>query len=217
MDLENSLDKRWCEAQGVNYEDLQIFRRKLLKFKGEEEPRLPTAEELFEMTEAWFVIRNKREPDTPLVLVVDSIAAILTADEDEAGLVGAKLPQQMALPKFLSRLCRRSAGKWAVYNVLVVFINQIRMAPMTFGNPERTTGGEAMKFFASVRVKVRRHKDGRMIQGKKIIGLRGTLKNIKNKAGEGSIEGAECGFEMMFGKKSWKFPPIQEVRKQGEE
>lgn len=212
-DLENSFDKTWVEAQGVKFDQVAVFKPEVGIFGKDKSTRLHSAEELFREMEAWMKYHYKQNPKCKLLLVIDSISAILVEDEESGGF-SAKMSSSMGLPKFLSKLGRRWVGKAASYNCMMIFINQIRMAPMAFGNPEKTTGGEAMKFYAHVRAKVRRVKDGRIMGMKKVIGLRGIIKNIKNKAGEGSLEGAECGFETRFGKRQWKFPSVEEIRKE---
>ena len=67
-----------------------------------------------------------------------------------------------------------------------------------WSDPDETTGGRALRHFASLRIRSRRMKGERVRQGNQIIGLNGALRNIKNKAGEGSREGAECGFKIRW-------------------
>ena len=112
---------------------------------------------------------------------------------------------QMALPQFLGKLLRRWTGLFESYNVLGVFINQVRIAPgVAFGNPEYTPGGKALKFYCHIRSIVRRTKGGRLMKSGKIVGLKGIITNLKNKAG--GVEGSRCGYKIYFdGKRSTKW------------
>lgn len=213
VDLEQSFDEQWVKAQGVDYSRVFVFQLELGHFKGEKEPRLETAEELFERVELWMARKHKSNPAGRMLVVTDSIAAILTEREANAGLTGQNMSTNQALPQFLSKFLRRWVALTANYNAMAVFINQIRNNIGGWGAPEGAPGGNATKHYCSVRATVRRVKGGRMLQGRNVVGLRGIIKNVKNKAGAGSLEGFECGFETKFGKKSWKFPSVQDVRK----
>lgn len=213
VDLEQSFEKEWVDAQGVEYDKVYPFVLELGYHGGEKEPRLETAEEMFERVELWMKRRYMQNPSGRILIVIDSVAAILTEKEAESGLAGG-LPVNMALPAFLSRFLRQWMAKVAVYNAMVILINQIRDNPMAFGNSEHAPGGNASKHYCSVRATVRRVKGGRLVSARRVIGLRGVIKNIKNKVGGGSLEGAVCGYQTLFGKKSWKFMTEQEVRKE---
>ena len=208
IDLERSFDRAWVEAQGVHYDDVYLFEIGVLA----KEARLQTAQELCEEVELWMEQQQRQRPKGKLLIVVDSIAAMMTEEELEAGTVGQNMRTQMSLPSFLSKLLRKWVALAANYNAMMLFINQIRTSPGKWGNPSYAPGGNAAKHYCSVRVHVQRVSGGRLMQSKQVVGLRGVIKNIKNKAGGGSVEGGECGYLTYFGKKSWEFPSVQAVR-----
>lgn len=213
VDLEGSLDKAWAVNQGVNWDALYRFKPKLLR--SGQELELQTVESLLQEAELWMKRRHERNPNGKRIIVVDSIAAMLVEDEAAGGLTKQNMRTRNSLPMFLSTLMRQWIGKVTSYNTLAIFINQVRAKPgVMFGNPEDTPGGNPPKFYASVRAEVRRVSGGRMMQGGKILGLRGVIKNIKNKVGEGSLEGAQCGYETLFGRKKWRFPSVTDVKKE---
>jgi len=215
-DLENSLDPIWAGEQGLKYEDVRIFRSRLVEGKKNAPPRILSAEELFDMMYDWILYKYTEDPDQRVVLVVDSLAVIQTGQELDTRLADQNLNTVMSVPKFMGKMSKRYMALAENCSTLVIFINQVRMKPMAFGNPEYTPGGEAMKFAAASRVGVRRVKGGKIVQGPKMIGLRGMLTNIKNKVGGGSREGLQVGFETRFGKRAWRFPTAEEVKKEHE-
>lgn len=217
VDLENSFDRAWVEAQGLKYDEVALFQPQVGRFGSEKEVRLQTSEELLEEVEQWIALRHDEDPAIQLLVVVDSIAAILTEDEAAGGLTNQNMRTNSSLAMFLSKLLRRWVGMAASYNTMMIFINQIRTTPGAWGNPEYSTGGKALKFYCSIRATVRRVKGGRMMQGRTVGGLRGIVRNIKNKSGGGSVEGAEVGFETKFGKRAWRFPSVQDVKKESGE
>jgi len=217
VDFEQCLDQAWVEAQGVDYSKLHIFTMELQEFKGEKEPRLETAQEVLERAETWMKNRFNRDSEGRLLVVVDSLAAMEVEEEAAAGLTNQNMRTNMSLPSFLSKFSKRWMGRAAVYNAMIIMINQIRTSPKAYGNPEYAPGGNAKNHAFSVRATVRRVKGGRIMQGPIIVGLRGVIKNIKNKTGGGSLEGAEVGFETRFGKKKWRFPSASAVRKESSE
>jgi len=236
VDLENSFDDDWVKAQGLDPEQVYLFQPQMGYFGGSSDsddeddaeakekkaakrkkrrPRLQTAEELFEEVEEWMAAQHHKNPEGKLLLVTDSVAAALVEAEALGGLADQNMFTNTALSRFLSKMLRRWVALAQTYNALMIFINQVRTSPnQKFGNPENTPGGKALKFYCSVRVRVRRGKhQGRLLQGRKVIGLSGILTNVKNKAGGKSLEGERVGFETRFGKQSWKFPSIQELKK----
>ena len=215
VDLERSFDERWVTSQGVKFNEVFLFQTEILK-KGED-VELQSAEELFEEVEYWMKEEHRANPDQKLLIVVDSVAAILTGEEADAGLSGQNMRTNMALPSFLSKMLRKWVALSANCNAMVILINQIRAALGTYGAPEYAPGGNASKHYCSIRATVRRVKGGRLTHMGKVVGLRGVIKNVKNKAGGGSLEGGECGYETLFGKRKWKFPTVAEVRKDGKE
>ena len=215
VDFENSLDQKWAEGQGLDWSTLYHFKPKLIQDKKNDKPRLQTAEELCSEVEEWMAMMNKKGEDK-LFIAVDSVTAMLVEEEQEAGLLEQNMRTKVALASFLSRLLRRWVALAQVYSTMMVFINQIRLSPGAWGNPENTPGGKALKFYCSVRASVRRIKNGKILQSGKMVGLKGIIRNMKNKAGEGSLEGHDCGFKAMFRKYDWKFLNAQKLKKDTE-
>jgi recombination protein RecA len=216
VDLENSLDKNWTTGQGVNWDTLYRSYPRLVKSssKPNAKPRLQTAEEICDEVELWMERRHK-QGSKKMFIVVDSVTAFLVEEEAAAGNTEQNMRTKVALASFLSRLLRRWCALAQAYNASIVFINQLRMTPGGYGNPEQTTGGKALRFYCSVRAGVRRVKGGRMLQKGRMVGLKGVIRNMKNKSGGGSVEGMECGFKASFKDRDWRFLPAKKLR--GEE
>lgn len=183
------------------------------KSKGKKELRLSTIEEL--CAEAGVMIEHVAKRHKKQVLVVDSIAAMLTEYEEYAGLEGQNnMRVGMSLPVFLGRLLRRWVGIAAHYNVLMIFTNQLRKKPTQFGDPTYTPGGEAMSFYGHARVRMRRAKGGKITDKGKMIGIKGIMSNFKNKLG--GMEGAKVGFKLRFAG-ALEFLPVEEVERKDNE
>jgi recombination protein RecA len=111
------------------------------------------------------------------IIVIDSVAALVPKAEIE-GEMGDQLPGLQA--RLMSQALRKLASNIKRANVLVIFINQIRMKiGVMFGNPETTTGGNALKFYASVRLDIRRI--GAIKRGEEVVGNETRVKVVKNK------------------------------------
>lgn len=200
LDLENSFDPAWASLRGLDPDQTYLFESIVGTFGKEKAPRLIAAQELCEQVEMWILRKHAQDQNCKLFLGVDSVAALLTEDELNSGLSGANMRTNVSQAAFLSRLLRKWVAYAKAYNVTMIFINQIRVKPgVMFGNPEYTTGGNALPFYASIRVRMRRVKGGKIEDAaKRTVGVRGTLTNHKNKAGGGSQPDAKIGFKMIF-------------------
>ena len=158
VDAEHALDPMYAKKIGVNIDDLLISQP-------------DTGEQALEIVET--LVRSNAVD----VIVVDSVAALTPRAEIEGEMGDSHMGLQARL---MSQALRKLTGIVAKTNVVVIFINQIRMKiGVMFGNPETTTGGNALKFYSSVRVEVRRA--AQIKQGEQIIGNRVKVKVVKNK------------------------------------
>jgi len=158
VDAEHALDPMYAKKIGVNIDELLISQP-------------DTGEQALEIVET--LVRSNAVD----VIVVDSVAALTPRAEIEGEMGDSHMGLQARL---MSQALRKLTGIVAKTNVVVIFINQIRMKiGVMFGNPETTTGGNALKFYSSVRVEVRRA--AQIKQGEQIIGNRVKVKVVKNK------------------------------------
>ncbi len=158
IDAEHALDPSYAKRIGVDIDNL------LLSQPDNGEQALEIAETLV----------RSNAVDT---VVIDSVAALVPRAEIE-GDMGDSLPGLQA--RLMSQALRKLTGVISRSNTTVIFINQIRMKiGVMFGNPETTAGGNALKFYASVRMDIRRI--GQIKQGDKVIGNRTKVKVVKNK------------------------------------
>jgi len=158
IDAEHALDIGYAQKLGVNLQDLLISQP-------------DTGEQALEIVDALV-----RSGSVDLV-VIDSVAA-LTPKAELEGEMGDSLPGLQA--RLMSQALRKLTGTVKKTNTMVVFINQIRMKiGVMFGNPETTTGGNALKFYSSVRLDIRR--TGSIKRGEEVIGSETKVKVVKNK------------------------------------
>jgi recombination protein RecA len=158
IDAENALDPGYAAKLGVRIEDLLISQP-------------DTGEQALEIAD--MLVRSGSVD----VIVIDSVAALVPKAEIE-GEMGDQLPGLQA--RLMSQALRKLTGNIKRTNTLVIFINQIRMKiGVMFGNPETTTGGNALKFYASVRLDIRRI--GSIKKGEEVIGSETRVKVVKNK------------------------------------
>ncbi|MDF1822300.1 MAG: recombinase RecA [Alcanivoracaceae bacterium] len=158
VDAEHALDPDYAEKLGVNVDDLIVSQP-------------DTGEQALEITD--MLVRSGAVD----VVIVDSVAALVPKAEIEGEMGDAHVGLQARL---MSQALRKITGNVKNANTLVVFINQIRMKiGVMFGNPETTTGGNALKFYSSVRLDIRRI--GAVKQGDEVTGNETRVKVVKNK------------------------------------
>jgi recombination protein RecA len=158
IDAEHALDAQYAQKLGVNLQELLISQP-------------DTGEQALEIVDALV-----RSGSLDLV-VIDSVAA-LTPKAELEGEMGDSLPGLQA--RLMSQALRKLTATIKKTNTMVIFINQIRMKiGVMFGNPETTTGGNALKFYSSVRLDIRRI--GSIKKGEEVIGSETKVKVVKNK------------------------------------
>ncbi len=158
VDAEHALDPQYARKLGVNVDELLVSQP-------------DTGEQALEITD--MLVRSGAVD----VVVIDSVAALTPKAEIE----GEMGDQHMGLQaRLMSQALRKLTGNIKRSNTLVIFINQIRMKiGVMFGNPETTTGGNALKFYASVRLDIRR--TGAIKKGDEVLGSETRVKVVKNK------------------------------------
>ncbi|MFT5258384.1 MAG: recombination protein RecA [Saprospiraceae bacterium] len=158
VDAEHALDPSYAEKLGVNLDDLLVSQP-------------DTGEQALEITD--MLVRSGAID----ILVIDSVAALTPKAEIEGDMGDSHMGLQARL---MSQALRKLTGNIKRSNTLVIFINQIRMKiGVMFGSPETTTGGNALKFYASVRLDIRRI--GALKKGDEIMGNHTRVKVVKNK------------------------------------
>ncbi len=158
IDAEHALDVQYAQKLGVNLQELLVSQP-------------DTGEQALEIADA--LVRSGSVD----LIVIDSVAALTPKAEIE-GEMGDSLPGLQA--RLMSQALRKLTATIKRTNCLVIFINQIRMKiGVMFGNPETTTGGNALKFYASVRLDIRRI--GSIKKGEEVIGSETKVKVVKNK------------------------------------
>ena len=158
VDAEHALDPVYAAKLGVNVDDLLVSQP-------------DTGEQALEITD--MLVRSGAVD----VIIVDSVAALTPKAEIEGEMGDSHMGLQARL---MSQALRKLTGVIKRANTLVIFINQIRMKiGVMFGNPETTTGGNALKFYASVRLDIRRI--GSLKRGEEVIGNETRVKVVKNK------------------------------------
>ncbi len=185
VDAEHALDIQYARKLGVNIEDILVSQP-------------DTGEQALEITD--MLVRSGSVD----LIVVDSVAALVPRAEIEGEMGDSHMGLQARL---MSQALRKLTASINRSNTMVIFINQLRMKiGVMFGNPETTTGGNALKFYASVRLDIRRIQA--LKNGEEVIGSKTRIKVVKNKV---AAPFKQCDFDMLHGEGIDRFGEIVDI------
>lgn len=172
FDFERSFDLRLAKADGLDDERSKFMYR-----------RPKYAEEAFDQLA--FLVNKAAEasPDTPIVAVVDSVAALVTKDTMEGDFSKKNMKEKLEIPSLLSQALPKLSMLIGDTNCCLIFLNQVRdNVGVIYGDKEKTTGGKSLPFYASVRIKLRKSKKEK--DDDKVVAENIVAEIIKNKVGK---------------------------------